>query len=70
VVFRNHFHGLPAVIRLGDDFEVRLLFEKEADAGSDDGVVIGEKNADLGQDLNLMMAEYRSIAKVFRAARR
>jgi hypothetical protein len=49
MVFRNKFHCFTAIVRFGDNFKIGLLFEEKPDAGSDDGVVVGEENANLCQ---------------------
>jgi hypothetical protein len=51
MVLRNKVHGLTAVVRFGDDFEIRLLLEEKLDAGSDNRVVVGEEDAPPSPDL-------------------
>ena len=41
-------HGLSYVAGLGDDVEVVLLLEQQAQARADDGVVVDDEDADLG----------------------
>jgi hypothetical protein len=56
MVLRDQFHRLAAIARFGDYLEIRLLFEQKFNAGSNDGVVVGQQNADLCQVLSLSMA--------------
>jgi hypothetical protein len=49
MILRDKVHRLSAVVRFGDDFEIRLLLEQKLDAGSNDRVVIGEEDPDLFQ---------------------
>jgi hypothetical protein len=53
MVLGNQFHRLPAIVGFGYDFEIRLLFQKKFDTGSDERVVVGEEDAYLCQNRSL-----------------
>jgi len=47
VVFVDKLNGLPAIGSLGHYLEIGLLFEQEAQTGPNNGVIVGEDDADL-----------------------
>ena len=45
--FAGEFYGVGAVAGLGDDGDFRIVFQHQAKAAADEGVIIDEENRDL-----------------------